>query len=134
MKYIKLFESFSSEEFETESIADLKMKLIDLLNKKFNGPYCTLESDPQNENLFTIKHCSKKRWSYPGQIEPSIECEIKPYESKGREGYPNYVLYLKSDIISKGMRGPWSFREDELYYIVDVIFEFLIHTHSTSPK
>ena len=31
MKYIKLFENFSSED-ETESIDDLKMKLIDLLD------------------------------------------------------------------------------------------------------
>lgn len=123
MKYIKLFENFSSED-ETESIDDLKIKLIDLLNEKLGGgPLCTAESDPENENLFTIKYHSKKRWSYPGQIEPSIECEIKPYESKGREGYPNYVIYLKSDKISQGAQGPHSFSEDKLHYVVDIIFE-----------
>lgn len=133
MKYIKLFENyFSSEEVETESIDDLKMKLQDLVNKKLGGgPYTELVT--KNENLFTIKHCSKKRWSYPGQIEPSIECEIKPYDSKGREGYPNYVIYLKTDKISKpryaltsSNQGPHSFSEDRLHYVADIIFKFFI--------
>ena len=51
MKYIKLFENFSSEEVETESIDDLKMKLIDLLNEKLrtqHRPLCTAKSDPEN--------------------------------------------------------------------------------------
>ena len=119
MKYIKLFENyFSSEEVETESIDDLKMKLIDLLNEKLRKQHrhlCTAESDPENENLFTIN----------GE-ERELECEIKPYDSKGREGYPNYVIYLKTDKISKGAQGPWGFSEDRLHYVVDIIFNFLI--------
>ena len=131
MKYIKLFENyFSSEdedvethlaqqyEDETESIDDLKMKLIDLLNEKLRKQHrhlCTAESDPENENLFTIN----------GE-ERELECEIKPYESKGREGYPNYVLHLKSDEISEETKGPWSFSENRLHYVVDFIFKFLI--------
>lgn len=133
MKYIKLFENFSSEdedveahlaqqyEDETVSIADLKIKLIDLLNEKFGGPYCELvESNQENENLFTI--ISK----IVGGKEKKLECEIKPYESKGRAGYPNYVLHLKSDDISEETKGPWSFSEDRLYYVVDFIRDFLI--------
>ncbi len=122
MKYIKLFENFSSEEVETESIDDLKMKLIDLLNEKLrtqHRPLCTAKSDPENENLFTIKY------SFNGE-ERELECEIKPYESKGREGYSNYVLHLKSDEISEETKGPWSFSEDRLHYVVDFIFKFLI--------
>jgi hypothetical protein len=134
MKYIKLFENFSSEdedveahlaqqyEDETESIDNLKIKLIDLLNEKhekFGGPYCELvESDQENENLFTI--ISKIVGG-----EKKLECEIKPYESKGRTGYPNYVLHLKSDDISEETKGPWSFSEDRLHYVVDFIRDFL---------
>lgn len=131
MKYIKLFENyFASEEVENVSIDDLKMKLIDLLNEKFGGDdrSCTAESDPENENLFTIIFHTKQRWN--SEQEPSIECEIKPYESNGREGYPNYVLYLKSDEISEETKGPWAFSEDTLNTkpnsVVIFIYEFLI--------
>jgi hypothetical protein len=101
---------------------NLKIKLIDLLNEKhekFGGPYCELvESDQENENLFTI--ISKIVGG-----EKKLECEIKPYESKGRTGYPNYVLHLKSDDISEETKGPWSFSEDRLHYVVDFIRDFL---------
>jgi hypothetical protein len=144
MKYIKLFENFSSEDEDVEahlaqqyedeklSIDDLKMKLIDLLNEKyekFGGPYCELvESDQENENLFTII-------SNVGE-EKKLEFEIKPYESKGREGYPNYVLHLNSDDISEETKrkfqklGQWSFSEDRLHYVVDFIRNFLFGVYN----
>jgi hypothetical protein len=139
MKYIKLFENFSSEDEDVEahlaqqyedeklSIDDLKIKLIDLLNEKFGGPYCELESDPENENLFTII-------SNVGE-EKKLEFEIKPYESEGREGYPNYVLHLNSDDISEEAKRnfqifQWSFREERLHYLVDFIYKFLFGVYN----
>jgi hypothetical protein len=122
MKYIKLFENYSSseedEEYETESIDDLKKLLIDLINKKLGGAMCTLESNPLNENLFTIK-------SYNSEITSELKCEIKPYKREQNPAYDPevaYVVYIKNDDFdfeekekrSPGIRGPWGFAEANL--------------------
>ena len=137
MKYIILFENYSSseeyEEYETESIDDLKKLLIDLINEKFEGFMCTLESDQQNENLFTIKYYSNGvgyRHSGTSEVLSELKCEIKPYKN---DPEVPYVVYIKNDDFeeiekrSPGIRGPWGFTKDRLSkgHFVDFIFSGL---------
>lgn len=133
MRYIKLYENYSSseedEEYETES---LKKLLIDLINEKFRrllvvanrySCMCTLESDQQNENLFTIKYYSNGVGYRNSEITSELKCEIKPYKSEQNPAYDPevpYVVYIKNDDFeerekrSPGIRGPWGFDEANL--------------------
>jgi hypothetical protein len=147
MKYIKLFENYSSseedeeyerqwyceyEEHEKESIDDLKKLLIDLINKKFGGAMCTLESNPLNENLFTIKYYSNGVGYRNSEITSELKCEIKPYKN---DPEVPYVVYIKNDDFerekeSPGIRGPWGFTKDRLPGgLADFIYDFLQYDH-----
>ena len=148
MKYIKLFENYSSseedEQYGTESIDDLKKLLIDLINEKFRTSRSTsdhnagvsLESNPLNENLFTIKY-------YPYGVgievkdtdknlfptEGELKCEIKPYKN---DPEVPYVVNIKNDDFkekekkSPGISGPWGFAEANLRrgHFVQLIFDY----------
>ena len=144
MKYIKLFENYSSseedeeyeeyEEYGTESIDDLKKLLIDLINEKFRGTMCTLESDQQNENLFTIKYYSNGVGYRNSEITSELKCEIKPYKTEQNPEVP-YVIYIKNDDFeerekrSPEIRGPWGFAEANLRrgHFVNSILDYFMY-------
>ena len=147
MKYIKLFENYSSseedeeyeeyEEYGTESIDDLKKLLIDLINEKFRTSSSnyksgvSLGSNPLNENVFTIKYYEyAAAIGVESQVKHELKCEIKPYKNDPEVPYVVYIIkndyFKEKEKKSPGISGPWGFAEANLRngHFVKLIFDY----------